>query len=179
MHNSLFSLWVRIAGNWMNEYFCAHIGVTGPEETNIHTQDSKFKLWRSEAEHATSQIRRLSTSFRHCTTSHVNAQPRAVPMLGQHLRRWTSIVSAPDQRPALTVYPRTDTFIPANTRHWTNVDLMLAHRLRLCANIKSTLVQCLVLDGGACCKSLQGTRPAVMRIHALPGQENIQGQRSN
>ena len=29
---------------------------------------------------------------------------------------------------------------PANTRRWTNVDLMLAHRLRLRASIKSTLV---------------------------------------
>ena len=34
---------------------------------------------------------------------------------------------------------------PANKRHWTNVDLMLAHRLRLWANIKSTLGQRLVL----------------------------------
>ena len=31
--------------------------------------------------------------------------------------------------------------IPANTRHWANVDLMLTHRLRLRANNKSTLGQ--------------------------------------
>ena len=30
---------------------------------------------------------------------------------------------------------------PANTRHWTNVDLILTHRLRLWPNNKSTLVQ--------------------------------------
>ena len=35
----------------------------------------------------------------------------------------------------------TTTSHPANMRHWTNVDLMLAHCLRLWANIKSTLVQ--------------------------------------
>ena len=37
---------------------------------------------------------------------------------------------------------------PANTRSGTNVDLMLAHRLRLWANIKSTLVLCLVYSRG-------------------------------
>ena len=38
-------------------------------------------------------------------------------------------------------------YCPTNTRHSTNVALMLAHRLRLWANIKSTLVQRLVLTG--------------------------------
>ena len=37
--------------------------------------------------------------------------------------------------------------IPANTRHWTNVDLMLAHRLWLWANNKSALVQRLAFAG--------------------------------
>ena len=37
--------------------------------------------------------------------------------------------------------------IPANTRHWTNVGLMLARRLRRRANINPTLVQCLVFAG--------------------------------
>ena len=38
-------------------------------------------------------------------------------------------------------------FIPANTRHWTNVGLMLAHRLRRRPNIDLALVQCLVFSG--------------------------------
>ena len=33
----------------------------------------------------------------------------------------------------------------ANTIHWSNVGLMLAHRLRRRTNIKPTLVQCIVL----------------------------------
>ena len=37
--------------------------------------------------------------------------------------------------------------IPAHTRRWTNGDLMLAHRLRLWTNIKSTLFQRIVLAG--------------------------------
>ena len=36
---------------------------------------------------------------------------------------------------------------PANTRHWTNAVLMLSHRLRRWANIKTALVQCLVFAG--------------------------------
>ena len=35
----------------------------------------------------------------------------------------------------------------SNTSHWTNVDLTLAHRLRLWANIESTLAQCLMFAG--------------------------------
>ena len=38
---------------------------------------------------------------------------------------------------------------PANTRRWTNVGLMLAHRLRRWANIKPTLIQRLVFAGRA------------------------------
>ena len=37
---------------------------------------------------------------------------------------------------------------PANTRHWTNVGLMLGHRLRRRPNINPTLVQCLVFAAG-------------------------------
>ena len=36
---------------------------------------------------------------------------------------------------------------PADTRRWTNVDLMLAQSRRRWANIKLTLVQCLLLTG--------------------------------
>ena len=36
---------------------------------------------------------------------------------------------------------------PANTRRWTNVVLMLGRRRRRRANIKTTLVQCLVFAG--------------------------------
>ena len=36
---------------------------------------------------------------------------------------------------------------PANTRRWTDVDLMLAQRRRRWASSKSTLVQCLVFAG--------------------------------
>ena len=36
---------------------------------------------------------------------------------------------------------------PANTRRWTNAELMLSHRLRRWANINSALVQRLVLAG--------------------------------
>ena len=36
---------------------------------------------------------------------------------------------------------------PANTRHWTDVVLMLVRRQRRRTNIKTTLVQCLVLAG--------------------------------
>ena len=36
---------------------------------------------------------------------------------------------------------------PANTRRWTNADLMLAHRLRRWPNIKSALVQRLMFAG--------------------------------
>ena len=38
-------------------------------------------------------------------------------------------------------------YIPGNTRHWTNVGLMLGQRRRRWANIKLTLVQCLALMG--------------------------------
>ena len=37
--------------------------------------------------------------------------------------------------------------IPANTTHWNNVGLMLAHRLRRWPNIKPTLFQCVVFAG--------------------------------
>ena len=36
---------------------------------------------------------------------------------------------------------------PVNTIHWTDVVLMLAHRLRRWPNIKTTLFQCIVLAG--------------------------------
>ena len=38
-------------------------------------------------------------------------------------------------------------YYPAKTRHWDNVVLMLARRLRRLSNIKTTLSQCLVLAG--------------------------------
>ena len=37
--------------------------------------------------------------------------------------------------------------VPANTRHWDSVGLLLVHRLRRWPNIKPTLSQCLVLAG--------------------------------
>ena len=47
-------------------HLCAHIGYTGPgkpleDGEMIETQDSKFELWWSEAEHATSRSRGLPT----------------------------------------------------------------------------------------------------------------------
>ena len=58
--------------NGVLRHLCAHIGLTGPGEpsedgwdewgdTVLQTHDSKFGPWRSEAEHATSQSRRLPT----------------------------------------------------------------------------------------------------------------------
>ena len=37
--------------------------------------------------------------------------------------------------------------IPANTRHWAIVGLMLGQRLRRCPNFKATMAQCLVFAG--------------------------------
>ena len=79
-------------------------------------------------------------------------------MLGQRRRRWTNIKATLGQRLFVEwdLPPRknensisknismTRDGSTANTRLQGNVDLMLAHRLRLWANIKSTLVQHLV-----------------------------------
>ena len=40
--------------------------------------------------------------------------------------------------------------IPVKQTHWTNVGLMLGHRLRCWPNIKPSLVQCIVLTGMVC-----------------------------
>ena len=39
--------------------------------------------------------------------------------------------------------------LPQDTRHWTNVDLMLGHRLRRWPNIKTTLDQCFLFAESA------------------------------
>ena len=53
---------------------------------------------------------------------------------------------SPDINHGLQHYPHIHGY-PANTRHWINVDLMLTQSRRRWANIKSTLIQCLVIPG--------------------------------
>ena len=60
------------------------------------------------------------------------------------LWRWTNVNPASGERLMFAVSWQGEC-TPANTRHWTNVGLMLAHRLRRRPNINPTLVQCLVL----------------------------------
>ena len=51
---------------------------------------------------------------------------------------------------------------PANTRHWTNVVLMLSHRLRRWPNINPTLVQCLVFAETSRVFEIEGGGPRVV-----------------
>ena len=58
----------------------------------------------------------------------------------------------PPQPIKVNIYPKPcqiNADVPVNTRRWSNVGLMLAHRLRRWSNIKPTLLQRLVFAGVA------------------------------
>ena len=121
------------------------------DDTVLQTQDSKFEPWRSEAEHATSRSRRLPTiltftrgwgrnNFVSFKPPRPGTEPRTLAWKAAVLT--TTLGPPPCRHEAWAELAR-----PANTRHWTNVDLMLAQSRRRWTNIKSTLVQCLVFAG--------------------------------
>ena len=93
-------------------------------------EDSKLEPWRSDGEHATSRPRSLTTIFiiyewvgkKHFVSLKLEGQ---------------SGVRTHDLRISN----------PVNTRHWSNVGLILDHRLRRWPNINPILLQCLVFTG--------------------------------
>ena len=92
------------------------------DDTALQTQDSKFE----------GQSGLLTREFRLSNQEALTSEPGPRPSSRKELEKCcVSVVQ----------------FIPANTRHWTNVGLMLAHRLWRRPNIDPTLVQCLVFSG--------------------------------
>ena len=90
----------------------------------------------------------------------------------KHHRKWLKIKCRSPELRGLSCRNN----IPANTRQWSNVVLMLPRRLRRRPNIKTILGQCLVLAGivTACCSSngrAAGVYPAfASSVHAAQGR---------
>ena len=138
----------RISWGWWDDW----------DDTVLQTQDSKFEPWRSEAEHATSRSRRLPTILTFTRgwgrNNFVSFKP---PRPGTEPRTlaWKAAVltttlgppprcdcSAPEKhviRPALGEHPLC-------TRFWTNAVLLSRQHRRPWNNVKSTLIQCIVLS---------------------------------
>ena len=57
---------------------------------------------------------------------------------------YTLTIRKSKQKPPQPYHRRT---FPANTKHWSNVDLMLAQRLRRWPNINPTLDECILFTG--------------------------------
>ena len=56
---------------------------------------------------------------------------------------------------------------PVNTRHWSNVVLLLAHRLRHWTNIKTPLVECLLLASTFECKLKNTLKSASKKVKSV------------
>ena len=100
------------------------------DDTVLQTQDSKFEPWRSEAEHATSRSRRLPTILTFTRgwgrniqysllfqkdTSHFGGKVKHEPC-AWYTFDFSVFITQPNHK-------------PANTRHWANTGLILAHHL--------------------------------------------------
>ena len=101
------------------------------DDTVLQTQDSKFKPWRSEAEHATSRSRRLPTILTFTRgwgrNNFVSFKP---PRPGTEPRTlaWKAAVLTTTLGPP----PSTQRCLPANTRRWSDVDCMVSETLGRC-----------------------------------------------
>ena len=127
------------------------------DDSALKTQNLKFEPWRSEAEHATSRSRGLPTMFTsergkeyfvslklECQSGVQTRDFRLFP--GKHV----ALTTAPWPCPITTSNSRQNVrcrAYPNNCDTWSDVDIMLDHRLRRRPNIKSTSEQRLVLFG--------------------------------
>ena len=115
----------RTSWGWWDEW----------DDTALQTQDSKFKPWKSEAEHATSRSRMLPTILSFASGWGRNIFVSFKPPRPGNEPRTLAVLTTTLGPPPMIIIAQN---IPANTRHRDDASSMLAHSLRRWPNNKLT-----------------------------------------